>query len=144
MAMDENELCKWIITRLGRGMDRNDLLLEVCQKANLSWPEAEERVCEIEAAHSGEIARRQSPVIFILSLGGLLIGLGWAAWSLFGIYEIMYAIKPNASGDPNLIAGFAGMAYAFQYYLPSILGATGLCIGGTAGLLNTLDAWRSR
>jgi hypothetical protein len=144
MAIDETELHKMILTRLGRGADRNDLLLEVCQKANLSWPEAEERVNEIETAHSGEIARRQSPFIFIISLGGLLIGLAWAGWSLFGIYSLMHGLTSGRSDNPNLVGGFASMVYALQYYLPSMLGATGLCIGGAAGLVSTIDAWRSR
>ena len=144
MAIDDNVLRKLIITRLGRGVDRDDLLLEVCQKAGLSWPEAEERLREVEAAHSGEIARRQSPVIFIFSVGGLLAGLGLAAWALIGIYTIMHSVQPNAASEPNVLAGFTGMAYTFQYYLPLILTATGLCIGGAAGLLSTLDAWRSR
>jgi hypothetical protein len=140
--MDESELNKTILTRLGRGANRDDLLLEVCREANLSWPEAEALVSQVEAGHSVEIARRQSPFIIILSLGGLLAGLAWGAWAGAGIYAILRAMLAASDQAFGEILGVAYIFRAVQYYIPSLLGALGLCIGGAVGLTSGLSAWK--
>ena len=142
--MQEAELQKSILTRLERGANRDDLLLDVCKEANLSWPEAEALVNQIEAGHTTEIARHQSPFIIILSLGGLVIGLGWGFMASLGVFDILRSLLPNPHMNPSMWEGIGSTLIALRVYLPSILISLGLCIGGMTGLLSSLSAWKSR
>ncbi len=74
--MDDPELIKYIVNRLGNAASKNDLILELCEKRGLSWPEAEALVQRVETEQEHQIVGRRFPLLFVIALGIFLGGLG--------------------------------------------------------------------
>lgn len=126
-ALIREDLVKYVARELGSGADRNALIRHVCETGEMSWPEAEAFVARVALGHEHEIAKRQSPLMLVLSVG-TLIG---------GVVLIL-------AGGYTLIAFFSGELGArldFAYYGL----ATGLAMvaGGLIGLTRTLKSLRA-
>lgn len=76
MSTEDVSLRRYVIEKLGGGVSRDDIVLEVCRRAQLSWPEAEAFVAELAEDESPTIARRQLPVLGLLAAASVVTGLG--------------------------------------------------------------------
>jgi|WetSurMetagenome_2_1015567.scaffolds.fasta_scaffold167657_2 hypothetical protein len=81
--MDKLEITAYIIDQLGRSVKLDDLLYDVCQKANTTWPEAEQLVRQIQSENHRLIVRKQFPLQFILALAIFIGGLIFLAYGTF-------------------------------------------------------------
>ena len=125
-ALIREDLVKYVARELGGGADRNALIRHVCETGEMSWPEAEAFVARVALEHEHEIAKRQSPLMLIISIGTII---GGAFLAFAGAYV--------------LVVFFSGELQArldFAYYGL----ATGLAMvaGGLIGLAHTLKSLR--
>ena len=72
--MDE-KVHEYIVSKLARDIDENDLILEVCEQQQVSWKEAKALIAEIRSDHEESIATRQLPVKTVIAVATLVIGL---------------------------------------------------------------------
>jgi len=125
-ALTREDQEKYVARELGSGADRNTLIRYVCETGEMSWPEAEAFVARVALEHEHEIAKRQSPLMLVISIGTII---GGAFLTLAGVYV--------------LITFFSGELRArldFVYYAL----VTGLAMigGGLIGLTRTLKSLR--
>jgi len=84
--MYREELTRTIIDRLSAAANRDDTIRYVCQRGNLTWPEASAMVADVEETYSLEIERRHIPInltsAFMVWLFGALV-LTYAVLSIF-------------------------------------------------------------
>ncbi len=95
--MNKEEQTAYIIHRLSDGDAPKDLIFYLCEKENLSWPQAEALVKRVQEEKEGDIARKQFPLLIALALGIFLIGLGLIGYS---VYETLSQIS-LAAVDPR-------------------------------------------
>lgn len=96
------ELTEYVVSRLGKYADRQDLVFELCQATGLDWRQAEAFVQQVQDRQRTRIARRQSPILIIIGIGILLGGVALtfvSARSLILLYqtEPIYAVDPRRS-----------------------------------------------
>ena len=73
-----------VISKLGRGSDRDDLIFNLCRQSGMSWPEAEAFVGRVERLKSKPIQKRRGFLFLFISLGIFLQGVG-SAFPLFSL-----------------------------------------------------------
>lgn len=81
------ELTDLIIKELGRHHSRNEIIVAVCEKGGLDWPQAEKLIEQVEQEHKRAIASRQSPLLILISAGTLIAGLGLAAYGILFLVD---------------------------------------------------------
>lgn len=120
------DLAKYVARELGSGADRNALIRHICETGDLAWPEAEMFVARVALEHEHEIAKRQSPLLLIISvatlIGGGLLTLG---------------------GGYGLVTFFSGemlVRLDFVYY--GLVTGLAMIAGGLIGLTRTLRSLR--
>jgi hypothetical protein len=125
-ALIREDLEKYVARELGSGADRNALIRHVCETGEMSWPKAEAFVARVALEHEHEIAKRQSPVMLVLSVGTLI---GGVILTLAGGYVLV-----------TFFSGELQVRLDFAYYGL----ATGLAMiaGGLIGLTRTLKSLR--
>ncbi len=133
--MDESELSDHIIRRLGAAASASDIVMEVCARTGMSWPEAEALVERVRVSRSDEVARRQLPILLPLAAVGMLGGI---ALLLAAIYPAISPWMEAGGGRGNAQAADPGLASAFSWVDPSTLQLTflgvALVVGGAWGL----------
>jgi hypothetical protein len=72
--MDE-KVHEYIVSKLARDGDENDLILAVCEQQQVNWKEAKALIAEIKSEHEDSIAARQLPLKTIIAVATLVIGL---------------------------------------------------------------------
>jgi hypothetical protein len=91
--MNKLELSEYVVDTLGRGVPRNDILLEVCKRSGMNWQEAERFVTVIEVKDSKKLEKHRSPLMFMIGL----------AMVIEGSVQVLYAIYPYLPALSNLI-----------------------------------------
>jgi hypothetical protein len=117
--MQQEEITAYVVKELAKNRNRQDLILTLCEKAKMSWPEAEKLVRGIESSHRKEIVTRQSPMLLIFSIGLSVLGLGMLLVGILGLSE---GIGRTKSGLQILVVGAL------------------MLVGGVVGLWNTISA----
>lgn len=115
--MKQEEAIEYIVKELAKNRNPQDIVLTLCERAKMSWPEAEKLVLEVQSSHGREIVTRQSPLLIIFCVGLLILGLG-------GIYLGLIGLRPE--GGSNRVAS--------QYLVTGI----GMVVGGIIGLWQTI------
>lgn len=107
---DSAELEEKIVERLENGEDKDDMLLDLCESMNISWPEAEALLERIEAENKNHIVLAQSPLLVLIALAGFICGLVLIG---FCVYDI--AIVYNDYAAAKSLAGMGFVLYLFIY-----------------------------
>lgn len=81
------ELTDLIIKELGRHHSRNEIIVAVCEKGGLDWPQAEKLIEQVEQEHKRDIATRQSPLLILISAATIIAGMGLAAYGILFFVE---------------------------------------------------------
>ena len=130
------EIQEEVIRALSRGASRENLILSICERTRLLWPEAEAFVNEIEIEHGIEIDTRAAPIL--TALGGLIV-LGGLALLAVTMTIIFLSLQNIFSGfqedDLVFIAGYwleGGRFMQISLFLLPM--ALGMIIGGSMGL----------
>ncbi len=96
------ELHHYIIERLSQAVDPDDLILELCDRHNLTWPEAEAMVARIRLEHQDLISRKQSPLLVALALALFLSG--WVIlWFEMNVIRLLVEAYIQARKQPPAI-----------------------------------------
>ncbi|HSL44532.1 MAG TPA: hypothetical protein VK897_13935 [Anaerolineales bacterium] len=125
-----DELTTIIIKEFVKHHDRKEIIRKVCEQGGLNWREAEQLVALVEAQHRRTIATRQSPLLFFLSIGTLLLGLGLMAFNM----EILFAIFQR-----DLIGQLLSVQSGY-YRMIGLATGFGMTAGGLIGLWKGLLA----
>ncbi len=140
--MEQDEQTTYIIHHLSEGDAPQDLVFDLCQKYNLSWPEAEALVQRVQTDGAGEIARKQFPLLIVLALAIFVAGLALIGYSLYQLgFPLIQGSLTN--GTPVDAANLS------LYVLDVIIGSRGMVIvafvvgfGMVMGsLLGMRDVW---
>ncbi len=73
--MKETELTQHVIKQLGKHAPRDPLAQEVCQKGNMSWPQAKTFIRLVQIRHRRQIGLRQRLPALLMRGTASLIGL---------------------------------------------------------------------
>jgi hypothetical protein len=80
------EFDRSIADRLGKGVSRDDLLLEICDRTGADWEGAEDYLSRLEIIHYKRINTRKNVLILLVSLAMLAEGSLQAGLGLFAVY----------------------------------------------------------
>jgi len=89
---DHNELVAGILKRLSDEDDPDDIILDICQKTGISWPEAERLVRQVQEKDEHEITQRQMPLLIGIAFFTFAAGL---VLSGYGVYAIITSVTAN-------------------------------------------------
>lgn len=138
MTESDDDLTRYVITRLGRSANRDDLILEVCQRKSIDWNEAEAWIHQVTEEHGRAVARRQAPAFIALCAIAGISGLAMAA----SAFEMM--IQPFLAylKGLNQIAALAGYTVVLWHYVPQFIAGAGLIAGATVGFVKIASKLR--
>lgn len=125
-ALTREDLTKYVVRELGSAADRNALIRHVCETGEMSWREAEAFVSRVALEHEREIAKRQSPLMLVISIGTLI---GGAILLLASGYVLITFLSGELLVRLDL---------AFYGFVTGL----GMLVGGLIGLLRTLKSLR--
>jgi hypothetical protein len=122
------EITNLIIKELGRHRSRNELIRSVCEQGSLNWGEAERLIQQVEEQHKRTIAKRQSPILLLISFAMVAAGIVFFFYSIqffidFFLGETLDKLLSLPSGYYKLVALPVGL---------------GMVIGGLIGVWKTL------
>ncbi len=112
--MTDAKITQEIIEQLADVRDPNDIILGLCEKHGMSWPEAEALVRQVQTEKQDAITLRQAPLFTAIALVTFIAG--WAILAL-GLYPIvLVAIALLQTG------GTASLLTSWEFY--SVLNVT--------------------
>jgi len=122
-----------VIRTLSRGASREDLILSICERTNLNWPEAEAYVNNLEIEYSLQIDTRSIPFMtafgILIILGGLALLAATMTGIVLSLQTILFGIETE---DLVYITGYflegGQMLRTSLIFLPIALG---MIIGGS-------------
>jgi hypothetical protein len=97
--MDER-VHEYIVSKLARDVDENDLILAVCEQQHVNWKEAKALIAKIKSEHEDSIATRQLPLKTILAVTTLLIGLTLVIASTIFLVDLLALVTGILSARP--------------------------------------------
>lgn len=131
--MNDEELTRYVIDRLGEGVGRSDVIHEVCERSAKSWPQAESFVDQVSATDREHIAGRTFPLLALVSI---VTVIGGAALIILLVSDFLLAthLAGTARGTFEATAAVAWLAQNASA-LP--MGGLGLAmiLGGLIGLI---------
>jgi hypothetical protein len=98
--MDER-VHEYIVSKLARDVDENDLILAVCEQQHVNWKEAKALIAKIKSEHEDSIATRQLPLKTILAVTTLLIGLTLVIASTIFLVDLLALVTGILSARPE-------------------------------------------
>ena len=116
--MQQEEITAFIVAELAKHHPPKDITISLCEKARISWADADKLVRQVQASHGREIAARQSPLLIFFSMALLIVGLGAIA---YGVISFTEGVVSRST---------------LQYFLLGL----GLVLGGIIGLWSTIAA----
>lgn len=137
--MENQDLTQYIIDNLSKSQDQNDLILEICNRTGMNWPNAQALVEKVRSDNSGTIARRQAPFLTSIALILFVAGAGMMVYEGFTLAETIGLFLRNGN-DPLSLMGL--LVFVFS----SAPGTIGILILGLAMVLGSLigmsEVWR--
>ena len=138
--MDDQELTQFIIENLSKAKDPNDLILDICNRKGMNWPQAQALVEKVRSENSSTITRKQIPflatIAFITFFGGLGI-IGYEGLTFVRITDEFLQLGQ----DPLNVLGLVVFAASNT---PGFLGMASLGLVMVLGsLIGMRDVWKS-
>jgi hypothetical protein len=125
MQIPEREA--FIVGQFAQYRTRDDIILAVCDKYEMKWPEAEALVREVEIGGAEHIQSQRMPLLRIIAIiiivGGACISLGMVFLGLSGVSFHLRWLPIPFSG--NIILFVVGLA---------------MMLGSIRGLIDTMKA----
>ncbi len=78
----EQELDRYILKRLTGMQSRNNLIYEICERSELDWKKAKQRVAQVERTHWARIHWVQLAFMLLICLAAIVVGIFQAATSI--------------------------------------------------------------
>ncbi len=133
------ELTEYVVSQLSRSTPLRNIILEVCDRSNMEWKEAEVFVQQVSEAQRKEIGRRQFPFMAGLSVLITLGGIGIVLFECWGLYLSWPAIPLNTPETTSLI-GVWLVGNARLFY--GVIIGLAMIAGGGLGLGRSIAATR--
>jgi hypothetical protein len=136
--MVDAELERYLIRRLANSASDKDLILEVCTKLNIDWPEAEALVHRVAAENEHSIAGRRFPLLFVIALGIFLGGLGLV---IYDAYVLISTLETDLSTMFTSLDMITHLRLIFDI---GVMPITGMIIGAAmmlGSLIGMRRAW---
>ncbi|MFZ5857872.1 MAG: hypothetical protein ACOYZ6_13665 [Chloroflexota bacterium] len=127
-----------LLERLASGESHDDIILDLCENENMTWPEAETLLERVSAEKKHHIVLAQSPLLVLIAFAIFIGGVGLAVYSAYNIASVFLSYYDAKSGS----VGALGMVlYLFTYggylWFLALLGL-GMIIGSLRGMQ---DVW---
>jgi hypothetical protein len=142
--VQEDDLSEFIRQRLENEAKWDDLVLEVGERGNMNWAEAEEFIHQVESQHGGRIHSQRRWWLLLLGAelaagGGVLAGYGILALTA------MFSALHQQTGDLKITvdAFFLSGEYFPMPALLSVIG-TVMMIGGVISLVRSRPPGRGK
>jgi hypothetical protein len=132
------ELEAFILKALSKTSKQSDVVMAVCERAGLSWNEAQRIVARVATHNHKKLAGRQNRIILPLAVIAVLIGLLLAYAGLSEIIMLGSAVLALQSGNPAAVPVEAGDPMSNAPWALFI--GLGLALGGGVGLFKALKA----
>jgi ABC-type dipeptide/oligopeptide/nickel transport system permease subunit len=146
--MDNQEVSAYIISALSKDQDPNDIILALCEKHKLTWPEAETLVKKVQLENEQTIVKKKFPLLFVLALAiflGGMIAIGYGVEIIFSEYTLIQPGLAHIQGILNNEDVFTNMYTGLRMILSSgslpisiIIVGIGMILGSLIGMQ---DAW---
>jgi hypothetical protein len=125
--MQGSEPIAFIVKQFAQYRKRDDIILEVCEKYGMMWPEAAALVREVERGGASHIAAQRAPLLTIVSIllivGGIVLTGGMIFMSFF-----------------RVSFGFVAVRMAYYLNCALFLIGLGMIVGGIRGLFDTMKS----
>jgi hypothetical protein len=92
----EKELEEYIVQELLRSRDRDEIITEVCQRANILWVEGEYLLERTERENKALLREQKSPIRMFISILAAAVGLAWMIISLIRILSPLISYRMAA------------------------------------------------
>ena len=110
--MNPKEPTDFVIEAFGRGLSRDEIIQKMRAKFDMNPREAEMFVVRVETDHEQDIAIRQGPVLFGMSLFAFLLGIVLILGSIWNLAAPLLATLSNPPVPLNTDALFGpGMQF---------------------------------
>ena len=130
----EETLKRFIVDQLGRGVPEDDIIFEICQRNDMTWPEAESLVYSMTIYRSRQIARRRLILLTALGLSTILAGSVLIGLFIQGMVGHLRTMSEGATLDAlESIGILLGLIINGQFAGELVFGSA-LIAGGLLGL----------
>jgi hypothetical protein len=139
--MDKSKIEESIMQRLEKSENPDDIILDLCDRLHLNWPEAEALVERVRSENEQQIVLNQSPVLVLIALVIFLAGAVMLVFTVYDIASTYSFYQENYVGENSL--GFT--TNFVRYLLDNARGIVTLSVFGTAMVAGSLrgmqDVW---
>lgn len=129
-----------ILERLANGESHDDIILDVCENARISWSEAEALLDRVSTQKKHHIVLAQSPLLVLIALAVFFGGMGLVIFSSFSIAAVFRSYFDAKSGS---VGALGIVLYLFIYggylWFLALLGL-GMIIGSLKGMQDVWEA----
>ena len=122
----EKALEKYIVQELLRSRDRDEIITEVCQRANIAWVEGEYLLERTERENKALLREQKSPVRMFISILAAAVGLAWMVFSLIRILTPLISYRMDAEQS---LQGYAWPVETAGLVIRLVLGLAMLVTG---------------
>jgi hypothetical protein len=137
-ATDNQELTKYIVDRLSESADQNDLILELCNRTGMDWPQAQALLEKVRAENSATIFHRRLPMLVAIAILTFIGGLGILISQIF----IFASIIGEFNGPGNKGLYIVDLVYFLIRYAPAVPILIPLGLAMVIGsLIGMRDVW---
>lgn len=125
--MDRAELTDYLVGRLRRGASRDTIIREICERADLSWSQAESYLEELETIAPGKIVGANLPILIGL---GIMVMIGGFLIATVSFY---YFFSPFFDGSLGEITADALVFYILDNWSHLLGAGVGIAMMGGSG-----------
>ena len=115
----EKELSAYIVKELLGSRDRDEIITEVCHRADCLWVEGEYLLERTERENRQLLREQKSPIRMFISVFAAAVGLAWALISIIRITAPL--VRYRLAGSQNL-QGYAWPAETAGLVIQTVLG----------------------
>ena len=128
-----------IVERLKNSDDKNDIILDLCEDADVSWPEAESTLERIEAENKTHIVFSQSPLLVAIALTIFVGGVVLVSATIYDLIVSYNTYISESLDSPHI--GYLSMLFlSGGWFLERILLGLLMIIGSLHGMQ---DVWQA-
>ena len=138
MVDTENEFTGYVISRLGRTANRDDLIMEVCHKKGLDWDDAEVWINQVADEHGRAVAFRQAPAFIALCGIAGFSGLALVGTALYAVIQPYLAYQNGI----NQYAALVDYTAILWQVIPQLIAGVALMVGAGVGIGKILSRLR--
>ena len=137
--IDENKIEEQIVERLTNSEDKNDIILDLCEDADMSWSEAESTLERIETENKTLIVLSQSPLLVAIALTTFVGGVILVSATIYDLI-VSYNTYISESLDNPPIGYLSMLFLSGGWFLERILLGLFMIVGSLRGMQ---DVWQA-